>query len=238
MHALYDDTHPPAVAAPQAVVGVLAMQGAYREHVAALRAVGAAACEVRTAAELARVDGIVLPGGESTTMRKVLARSDLYDALAERLRDGLPAFGTCAGLILLATAPPDGAPDCYGVLDVEIERNGFGRQPYSFEAPVVLDAGVPEPSRARAREVNGVFIRAPRIRRVGPTVEVIARLGVGKDGEPAAPAGEPVAVRQGVLLGCTYHPELTGDTELHRLFVSICADVRAASYEGATVGGS
>lgn len=199
------------------LIGVLAMQGAFREHAAALRAAGADAVEVRTEAQLAAVGALVLPGGESTTIRKGLVAAGLYEPLRERLAAGMPALGTCAGLIVLAHAEADGAPDSYGLFDIEVERNGWGRQPYSFEGAVEFDDVVPgADGRAGTHSCTGVFIRAPRITAVGSGVEVIARLASGKD------AGEPVAVRQGTLLGCTFHPELTDDLSLHRLLVGSC----------------
>lgn len=187
------------------VVGVLAMQGAFAAHARALEQVGAEAREVRTPAQLAEVAGIVIPGGESTAIRKALQRCGLLDPLRARVAAGMPALGTCAGLIVLADAPPDGAPPCFGLLHVDVERNGFGRQVHSFEADVALGEGT----------VHGVFIRAPRITRVGDGVEVVGRIADG------AHAGEPVVVRQGHLLGATFHPELTGERALHRMLVEL-----------------
>jgi 5'-phosphate synthase pdxT subunit len=197
-------------------VGVLAMQGAFREHELVLAQAGTTAVAVRTSAQLEGLDAIVLPGGESTTMRKLLERSDLGARLRERLAGGLPALGTCAGLILLGNAEPDGAPPTFGLLDVDVERNAWGRQPASFEDEVVLAGG---------ERVHGVFIRAPRITRVGAGVEVVGRLPAGTHD------GEPVVVRQGNFMGCTFHPELVGETRLHELFIETCvkgaADGRA-----------
>lgn len=185
-------------------IGVLAMQGAFAEHARAVRACGAAAVEVRTATQLAHVDAIIIPGGESTAIRKALDRAELLEPLRERVVEGLPAMGTCAGLIVLADTAPDGAPACLGVLDVEVERNGFGRQVHSFESPVRV--------LADGSDHHGVFIRAPRITRVGTDVEVLATL-----------RAEPVAVRSGTLFGATFHPELTDDRWLHEQFVSAIA---------------
>lgn len=199
-------------------VGVLAMQGGVVEHVRALAAVGADAREVRTRADLDDVDGLVLPGGESTAIRRALHRTGLLEPLRERLQDGMPTFGTCAGLVVLARAAPDGAPATFGVLDVEVERNGWGTQVQSFERPVELDldrgAGVAREERS-VGAAPGVFIRAPRIVGSGADVEVVGRLAPG---HPAA--GEAVAVRQGVLLASTFHPELTDDHRLHAAFVA------------------
>jgi 5'-phosphate synthase pdxT subunit len=184
-------------------IGVIALQGAFAEHRAALEALGAHACEIRGPEGLAGLDGVVLPGGESTTMSLLLESSGLGDALAERLADGVPAFGTCAGLILLAGEVADGRPDqrSFGVLDVSVLRNGYGRQRDSFEADLSIPAVGADP-------FPGVFIRAPRITRVGGEVEVLASVG-----------GDPVLVRQGPLLAAAFHPELSGDLRLHQLFL-------------------
>jgi 5'-phosphate synthase pdxT subunit len=192
-------------------IGVLAMQGAFVEHVRMLQACGADAFEVRTVAELERTDAIVLPGGESTAIRKALDRCELLEPLRERIAGGMPAFGTCAGMIVLADTEPDGAPPCFDVLDVDVARNGFGRQVHSFEAGVLLDDGSTMP---------GVFIRAPRIERVGEGVEVLGRIAGGDHD------GEPVVVAQGTLLAASFHPELTSDASLHARFVTL---VRAAA---------
>jgi 5'-phosphate synthase pdxT subunit len=202
----------PARDAPH--IGVLAMQGAFAEHVRAFRELGVAASEVRTEAELAAVDGIVIPGGESTAIRKALDRGGLYEPLRARIAAGLPAFGTCAGLIVLADAPEDGAPACFGLFDVDVVRNGFGRQVFSFEGSVDLATG-----GGSHTQLPGVFIRAPRITRLGTAVEV---LGTLVDDEHA---GEPVVVRQGGLLGATFHPELTGDRAVHELFLGMVRGV-------------
>lgn len=195
-----------ATATPGPRIGVLAMQGAFAEHVQALREVGADAFEVRTASELARCQAIVLPGGESTAIRKALDRCGLLEPLRSSIADGLPAFGTCAGMIVLADTAPDGAPPCFGLLEVEVERNGWGRQVHSAEVPV---------SFADGARTTATFIRAPRIRQLGTGVEVVARIS-GGDAD-----GEPVAVRQGTLLAASFHPELTQDRTLHRAFVQL-----------------
>jgi 5'-phosphate synthase pdxT subunit len=189
------------VAGPK--VGVVALQGGFAEHVAALEAIGAHAVTFRTPGDLAGVDALVLPGGESTTMSMLLASSGLRDAVAGCLAEGTPAFGTCAGLILLAREVGDGRPDqeTFGVLDVAVLRNGYGRQTESFEAPVTVTGAGAEPFPA-------VFIRAPRITGTGEGVEVLASVD-----------GEPVLVRQGILLAATFHPELSGDLRLHHLFL-------------------
>jgi len=184
-------------------VGVLALQGAFREHREALTAVGADAVEIRTPEQLGAVDAVVLPGGESTTMSKLLVTSELFEPLAARLRDGLPVLGTCAGLILLAANVLDGRPDqrSFGVLDVDVRRNGYGRQRDSFEADLAI-AGIV------GGTFPGVFIRAPIIERVGDDVEVLAEH-----------AGRAVLVRWGPITAGAFHPELAGDLRVHELFV-------------------
>jgi 5'-phosphate synthase pdxT subunit len=183
-------------------VGVLALQGDVREHLAALESAGASAVPVKRPADLEGLDGIVLPGGESTTMGKLLGLFDLLEPLRARLAAGLPAYGTCAGMILLASEVVDGRHDqkLLGGLDITVRRNAFGSQVHSFEQDIEV-AGV--------GEVHGVFIRAPWVERAGPAVEVLATVGE-----------HPVAVRQGHLLATSFHPELTGDARMHGLFVS------------------
>ncbi|MCW2960194.1 MAG: glutamine amidotransferase [Thermoleophilia bacterium] len=204
-------------------VGVLAMQGAFARHVAVLQERGVRASEVRTPAELAAVDALVIPGGESTAIRKALDRGELLEPLRERLASGMPAFGTCAGLIVLAHAAEDGAPETYGALDVDVARNGFGRQVHSFEGSVDMSGG--DLGDLDGGRLSGVFIRAPRITRLGDDVTVLGRLAGGEHD------GEPVVVRQGNLLGATFHPELTDDPALHARFVEL---VRAALAAPAT----
>ena len=209
------------------VVGVLAVQGGVAEHLAALRAAGAGAVPVRRPAELAAVDGIVLPGGESTTIGRLLSVFDLLGPLRDAVAGGLPVYGSCAGMILLAREVLDGRPDqvSLGALDVTVRRNAFGRQVASAEAELAV-AGIREPDRP----VHAVFIRAPWVERVGPGVEVLARVpsavepvgGVeGPLDPPDRAAGRVVAVRSGAVLATAFHPELTGDTRVHELFVSM-----------------
>jgi len=198
------------------VVGVLAVQGDVREHVGALTAAGATARPVRRPAELDDVDALVIPGGESTTISKLAVDFGLADPIRKRLADGMPAYGSCAGMIMLAGEVLDGRPDqqSFAAIDMTVRRNAFGRQVDSFEAPVPLD-GVPgEPFHA-------VFIRAPWVERVGPDVLVLGRV-------PAAdqPDGRIVAVRQGNLLATAFHPELAGDLRVHRLFVELVRDAQ------------
>ena len=183
-------------------VGVLAVQGAVREHATALAELGAHAVEVRLPGDLAGVDALVLPGGESTTMSLLLGSSGLFDAVAERLADGLPSFGTCAGMILLSQRILDGRPDqrSFGAIDLDVRRNAFGRQVHSFEAELEV-TGLTEAFPA-------VFIRAPVVERTGDDVEVLACVD-----------GQPVLCRQGAVLASAFHPELSGDLRLHSLFL-------------------
>ncbi|MDN6566390.1 MAG: pyridoxal 5'-phosphate synthase glutaminase subunit PdxT [Actinomyces sp.] len=189
-------------------IGVLALQGDVGEHVRALEESGARAVSVRRPSELASVEAMVLPGGESTTMSKLLVAFDLLEPLRERLGAGMPVWGTCAGMILLATDVLDGREDqrSLGVLDMTVRRNAFGRQVDSWEEDLDV-RGLDAPFHA-------VFIRAPRVERVGPGVEVLARAGNSAD-------GAVVAVRGGRALATSFHPEVGGDHRLHRLFVSM-----------------
>jgi pyridoxal 5'-phosphate synthase pdxT subunit len=191
------------------VIGVLALQGDVREHLTALTEQGAHAVPVRHLEELAAVDGLVLPGGESTTIVKLAARFALLEPLRAAVRAGLPTYGSCAGMILLADRILDAPPDqeTVGGLDVTVRRNAFGRQVDSFESEVdpELDGG---PLRA-------VFIRAPWVEKAGEGVDVLGRVVGG------AADGRIVAVRQGNLVATSFHPELTGDRRVHALFVDI-----------------
>ncbi|MFD1831452.1 pyridoxal 5'-phosphate synthase glutaminase subunit PdxT [Streptomyces desertarenae] len=188
-----------------ATIGVLALQGDVREHRAALEAAGAAVREVRRPQELAEVDGLVIPGGESTTIHKLAAAFGLLEPLRERVRAGMPAYGSCAGMIMLADKilDPRSGQETIGGIDMIVRRNAFGRQNESFEAPVEV-AGV------AGGPVEGVFIRAPWVESTGAGVEVLA-----------VHDGHPVAVRQGRLLATAFHPELTGDHRVHRLFAEM-----------------
>jgi 5'-phosphate synthase pdxT subunit len=189
-------------------IGVLALQGDVREHVRALTEVRAEPVEVRRPEELADVDGLILPGGESTTIGKLLELFELLEPLRASVKTGLPVYGSCAGMILLADELLDGRPDqaTVGGLDIAVRRNAFGRQVDSFETDLPL-AGV--------GEVHAVFIRAPWVERTGPGVEVLATVSAG------AAAGKVVAVRCGPLLATSFHPELTGDSRVHGLFVEM-----------------
>ena len=186
-------------------IGVLALQGDVREHLAALTSSGASAVAVRRPAELDAVDALVLPGGESTTIGKLIAAFELLEPLRKRIADGMPAYGSCAGMILLADRVLDGVADqvTLGGLDVTVRRNAFGRQVDSFEEPLLLDG----------ERFHAVFIRAPWVEQVGEGVEVLGTVEAG----PAA--GRIVAVREGNLLATSFHPELAGDARVHALFV-------------------
>jgi len=189
-------------------IGVLALQGDFAAHARALEEAGAVALEVRTPAQLAGLDGLILPGGESTTFLKFLERDGFLESL-QRFVEQKPAFGTCAGLVLLSRRILDGRPDqrSFGVLDCAVRRNGYGRQRFSFEASVAV---------AGEGSMPAVFIRAPVVVELGPGVDVLATLDAGTDGPP-----DPVACRQGPVLATAFHPELTPDRRLHRLFAEM-----------------
>jgi 5'-phosphate synthase pdxT subunit len=192
------------------VVGVLALQGDVREHIFALTEAGARPAPVRRPTELDGLDGIVVPGGESTTISKLAVAFDLLDPLRAALKDGLPAFGSCAGMILLADRILDGVPgqQTLGGMDITVRRNAFGRQVDSFEEDLHVAELGEEP-------LHAVFIRAPWVEDVGDQTEVLATVEAG----PAA--GRIVAVRQDQLLATSFHPELTGDTRVHKMFVGM-----------------
>ncbi|MBA2632073.1 MAG: pyridoxal 5'-phosphate synthase glutaminase subunit PdxT [Chloroflexi bacterium] len=185
-------------------VGVLAVQGAVREHVNAIREIDAEPVEVRLPRDLVDLDALILPGGESTTMRKLIDAYGLREPILSLARGGAPLLGTCAGMILLADRLADGEAPYFGLLDLEVRRNGYGRQLDSFETD--LDA-----PGLGGQPLHGVFIRAPVVSDLGPDVEVLAR----------DPDGMPVAVRQGRVMATAFHPELTGDRRMHRLLVSL-----------------
>jgi 5'-phosphate synthase pdxT subunit len=202
-----------ATVSPAPTVGVLALQGDVREHLAILSACGAKPRPVRRPGELDGLDGLVLPGGESTTIDKLARIFGLREPVVAALRAGLPAYGSCAGMILLADRVLDGHADqqTFGGIDVTVRRNAFGRQVDSFEDDV-------EVSGVAGGPVHAVFIRAPWVENAGPDVEVLAR--VEHTEQPAA-AGRIVAVRQGHLLATSFHPEMTDDPRVHELFVSM-----------------
>ncbi len=200
----------------QPLIGVVALQGAAAEHVAAFRRAGARAVEVRVPADLDGVDAVALPGGESTTMSHLLRTSGLFDALSERLAGGMPAFGTCAGMILLAVDVLDGRPDqrCFGAIDISVRRNAFGRQVASFEAELTAD-GLDEPFKA-------VFIRAPWVERAGDSVEVLAEITPASNSSTdGVPSSVPVLCRSGPILVSSFHPELTADNRIHHIFLDM-----------------
>ena len=185
-------------------IGILALQGAVREHADAVRAVGAEPVLVRLPADLADLDALILPGGESTTMRRLIDRYGLREPILAMAAAGRPMFGTCAGMILLALRSDDGSDPVLPLLDVTIRRNAYGRQLDSHEADVAIPSLGEEP-------VHGVFIRAPVVADLGDGVEVLAR----------DEAGRPIAVRQGRVLATAFHPELTDDRRVHRLLLEM-----------------
>jgi len=182
-------------------VGVLAMQGAFIEHIKMLKKCGVKAMEVRLPEELAKVQALILPGGESTSNRKLLKKSGLFKPLAERIEQGMPVFGTCAGAILLAKTV-DSKPGFFKAIDISVKRNAYGRQIDSFEAELKVKGFV--------KPFHGVFIRAPIIEHIGKNVEVLAEFGE-----------KAVLAKQNNVLVATFHPELTNDTRIHRLFLKI-----------------
>ena len=189
-------------------VGVLALQGAFARHSEVLTGLGAVPLEVRTPVDLEAVDAMVMPGGESTTMSMLLDSSGLRAPLAGRMADGLPVLGTCAGMILLAVRVTDGRPDqrSFAAIDIDVRRNGYGRQVDSFEDEFPV-AGLDGP-------FHGVFIRAPVVERVGPTVEVLARVDT-----------IPVLCREGSVLVSSFHPEMSGDGRIHERFLDLAFSV-------------
>ena len=186
-------------------VGVLALQGAYAAHSDCLTSIGVQSIEVRTPEQLHSVDALLMPGGESSTMSQLLESSGLFDPISARIAAGMPVFGTCAGMILLASEILDGRSDqrSFSAIDISVRRNAFGRQVDSFEGAINSSIG----------DFHGVFIRAPRIERVGDEVEVLGSIH-----------NEPVLVRQGNVLAASFHPELSNDARLHEYFVSITAN--------------
>lgn len=190
-------------------IGVLALQGDVDEHMRALERSGARALRVRRADELEQIEGLIIPGGESTTMSKLLTSFGLFDPLAQRIRSGLPVWGTCAGMIMLASSILDGREDqrSFGALDMVVRRNAFGRQFDSYEEDLQIRGVEGGPFHA-------VFIRAPWVESLGEGVEVLARADNSED-------GPIVAVREGPFMTCSFHPELGGDDRMHALFTSI-----------------
>jgi 5'-phosphate synthase pdxT subunit len=195
-------------------IGVLALQGDVREHLAVLSSLDAVGVPIRRPAELADLDGLVIPGGESTTIVKLAHHFDLFEPLHQRIADGLPTYGSCAGMILLADRILDGTGDqqTFGGIDMTVRRNAFGRQVESFEGRVRVDGIAGEP-------VTAVFIRAPWVEDVGPDAEVLARIEAGRA------AGRIVGIRQRHLLATSFHPELTGDARVHGYFLDMVREV-------------
>lgn len=187
---------------PAPVVGVLALQGDFREHGISLARLGVDVREVRLPDDLDGIDAIVIPGGESTTIGKLAVRFGVLEPLRQMVLDGLPTYGTCAGLIFTAMAITEGQQPLLGVLDVVVQRNAFGRQNESFEASLDIE-GLDDPFHA-------VFIRAPWVAKVGSAVEVLATVGE-----------HPVMVRQGNIIGTSFHPELTGDDRIHQMLIDL-----------------
>ena len=190
-------------------IGALALQGDFREHLTMLRGLGIEGVEVRTPDELAAVDALIIPGGESTTIGKLATLYGLIEPIRERVCDGMPILGTCAGMIFLASGTTGNDQPQLGLLDVVVERNAFGRQVDSFEADLEV-AGRDVP-------VHAVFIRAPWIHKAGASVEVLASVA-----DPVSGEDRPVVVRQGNILATSFHPELIGETWIHELLVEAC----------------
>ncbi len=188
-------------------IGVLALQGAFREHLDTLQAIGVEGVRVREPRDLEGVSGLILPGGESTTMRKLIDRWGLREPILDLAASGAPIFGTCAGMILLAREIAGGEPPILPLLDVTVERNAFGRQLESFETDIVVDP-------LGATPVHALFIRAPIIERTGPGVDVLARLDDGRI----------VAVRERNIVATSFHPELVGETRFHRLVATMASE--------------
>jgi pyridoxal 5'-phosphate synthase pdxT subunit len=209
-----------SVSTTQRTIGVLALQGAFGAHERVLQHLGADTRQVRTPADLARVDALVMPGGESTTMSRLLRTAGLFAPMAARLDDGMPVFGTCAGMILLASEVLDGRDDqqSFGTIDLAVRRNGYGRQVDSFEHDITVVDRPPgdTPDDQFDRPFHAVFIRAPRVERVGADVVVLASLD-----------GAPVLARQGHVLVASFHPELTDDPRLHAMFLDMVHTSRA-----------
>lgn len=207
-------------------IGVLALQGDVVDHMRALEAAGARAVPVRRAAELDAVEGLVIPGGESTTMSRLLEVFDLFDPVKKRLEEGMPAFGSCAGMIMLADEVLDGRPDqrSFGVIPMTVRRNAFGRQIDSFETEIGIAGIDGAPFRA-------VFIRAPWVERVGPGVEVLGRVAESRGESGEEPGGRIVAVRAGACLATSFHPEVTPDARVHEYFVEMVRGATAGPVE-------
>jgi len=196
-------------------IGVLALQGDFREHIKSLSDCGVNALAVKTKEEILDIDALVLPGGESTTIAKLARSFDLFDLIKTRIAEGMPTYGSCAGMILLADRIEDAivGQESFGGIDMTVRRNAFGRQVDSFETELKFE-GITQPS------IKAVFIRAPWVEQVGPNVQILAEV---KNGDGSV---HPVAVRQGNLLATSFHPELTGDNRVHKFFIEqICTEL-------------
>ena len=196
-------------------IGVLALQGDFREHITSLSDCGVTALAVKTKEEILDIDALVLPGGESTTIAKLARSFDLFDLIKKRIAEGMPTYGSCAGMILLADRIEDAivGQESFGGINMTVRRNAFGRQVDSFETDLKFE-GITQPS------IKAVFIRAPWVEQVGPNVQVLAEV---KNGDGSV---HPVAVRQGNLLATSFHPELTGDNRVHKFFIEqICSQL-------------
>lgn len=197
---------------------MLGLQGDYREHLQVLSRLGVSACDVRTVSDLEGVDALILPGGESTTIAHLMAVSGLDRAIKEQAEEGMPLYGTCAGMILLAREILDGYPQGLGLLDIAVDRNAYGRQVDSFEATLKIKG---------LGEFHAVFIRAPKVVHIGAEVEVLAEHD-----------GTPVFVRQGRVLATSFHPELTGDLRIHEYFLNLVDSARKERIHTAREGGN
>ena len=196
-------------------IGVLALQGDFREHIKSLSDCGVNALAVKTKEEILDIDALVIPGGESTTIAKLARSFDLFDLIKTRITEGMPTYGSCAGMILLADRIEDAivGQESFGGIDMTVRRNAFGRQVDSFETELKFE-GITQPS------IKAVFIRAPWVEQVGPNVQVLAEV------KNADGSVHPVAVRQGNLLATSFHPELTGDNRVHKFFIeNICSEL-------------
>jgi len=187
-------------------IGVLALQGAFLKHIEMIKSLGCLTLEARTARDILSVDALIIPGGESTAIGKLLETNNIIEPLLAEIKGGMPLFGTCAGMILLAKKISDSARPHLAVMDIEVKRNAYGRQLESFEAEFAV-------SRIPGPPFNGVFIRAPKIESVAPAVEVMAEF-----------ENVPVLIRQGNLLASSFHPELADDSRIHEFFLAMTAD--------------
>ena len=183
-------------------IGVLAIQGAYKKHEEAVQKLGINTIEVRTEEDIRLIDGLIIPGGESTTIGKLLTKNNLIGPINKRIEKGMAVFGTCAGMILLAKSVPESNQPLLGVMDISVERNAYGRQINSFEAEFTVKG-------LNGNPVNGIFIRAPKIAGISDNVEVLA-----------SHENVPVLVRQGHILAASFHPELSNDLRIHSFFIS------------------